>query len=57
MARRRSNRLSDVAVLILLVVGLVVVLQTVLSITATILWPIVLVGVGVAVGLWWAGRR
>lgn len=59
MARDGSSRFTNAVVLLLLAVGALVVLRAVVSITAGIFWPLLLVGLGIAIGLWWAdhGRR
>lgn len=56
MSPRRNNNLAGWLVLALLIIGAIVVLRFVLSITAGIFWPVLLLGIGAALGLWWADR-
>lgn len=56
MSPRRRNDLAGWLVLALLIVGALVVLKFVLSLAAGIFWPVLLIAVGAALGLWWADR-
>jgi len=43
-------------VIVLAVIGLII-LRVVVSIALSLFWPLVLIGLGVALGLWWASSR
>jgi uncharacterized membrane protein len=47
-----------VALLVIVgIIALVLVLKVIVAIGAALFWPLVLVGIGVAVGIWYADRK